>query len=81
MINLWRELAIDVEPRKARVTQYDRDASGYVGMMEISHDDRTWTIGVSEDRTAERVDGPAAVPEWVDELLFFVGVDEVVRDE
>jgi hypothetical protein len=79
-VNLWRELSIDVDPKKARVAQFDGVGTEFVAVLEISHDGRTWRLGIDEDRTAECVDGPRLLPEWVDELAFHLGIDEVVRD-
>lgn len=79
-IDLWRELCIDIRPRKATIAQHG--ASGhdeYTGRFKIRHDDQTWWLGVTDDREAELIDGPRPLPEWLDEVLFQIGVEEVDR--
>lgn len=77
-VNLWRELRIDVRPRSATIGLYG--ASGYdeyTGRMKVRHDGQVWWIGVIDEREAQLIDGRRPLPDWLDEVLFHMGVDEV----
>lgn len=79
-VNLWRELQIDVRPQKATIAQYGAsDFEDYTGRMKIRHDGRVWWIGVTDERKAQMIDGRRPLPEWLDEVLFHMGVDEVEK--
>ncbi len=77
-LDLWRELHIDVRPKKATIAQHGASGyDGYTGLFKIRHDGRTWWLGVTDEREADLMDGPRPLPEWLDEVLFHMGVDEV----
>jgi len=77
-IHLWNQLRVEADPTEVKVYQHGADGLRYDARVRVCHDDRTWWFGVDgEDRVAELIDGPRPAPEWIEDIVQHLGVEEV----